>query len=176
MAASIPRAKERSQETEPWSPSSPASFQSGKETGKRVREGFKKNQYHTTSHGKLTPGPRIARKGNSTFKLLVISKGWYPWNCPSILYYRGTMQPHPTEPQRQRAGQKGMQTASQKCPAEEETQSFPQFPGSRGEERSSQQLREPDGPRIWEPKRREKHHGGKTPGQNKPGQAPDGFQ
>lgn len=47
------------------------------------------------------------------------------------------MRPHPTEPQRQRAGQKGMQTASQKCPAEEENKSFPQFPGSRGEERGS---------------------------------------
>lgn len=118
----------------------PPPLQSGTETGKQVGESFKKNQCHTTYHEKRAPASGKARKGNSTFTLLVISRDWPLWNCLSIPHHRGLKQLHPTEPQRQKVGQKGMQTASQKCPAKKETKSLPQLPGPRrGRTRLSQE-------------------------------------
>lgn len=60
---------------------------------------------------------------------------WSQENCLSVPCHRGMKQPlsppHSPEPQRQRAGQKGMQATSQKCPAVKETKSLPQLPGPR---------------------------------------------
>lgn len=90
------------------SPSSLPPLESHKETGKQVGESFKKTQNHTSFHEKRTPTSRMAKKGSSTFKLLVISSDWPQWNCLSIPHHRDLKQPHCTEPQRQRVGQKGM--------------------------------------------------------------------
>lgn len=89
---------------------------------------------------------------------------------PNILHYRGHGN-HPTGP-RGRKLARGMQTASQKCPAEEKPRASHGFLGPEGRSRLSeeglQQLREPKGEKSTMV--------GRRLDQNKPGQAPDGFQ
>lgn len=141
-------------------------FWSSKETGKSVGENFKENQYHTTLHEKLAPGSRTVAKGNSTFKLLVISSsstGLREIALDFSLRHEATA-PHRTlEAERQ---------------AERNADSFPEVPSWEGNrelttaswvwEWGNQALRRrtltAQGPWRWEPLRREKHGGLKTPG------------